>query len=426
VTSFRQLARIVLTGLILTGYALSGSTQPAEQSLDRIVAIVDDDVVLASELRQRVEQIAEAMRANGQEPSSMEQLQREVLDRLIVENLQLQMADRAGVRISDEQLNESLARIAAQNGMPLEEFAEALEQQGMSYAEAREQIRREMLLQQVQQGNVSQRTQVSDQEIDNFLNSADGRALTAPEFRVVHALLSAEGADRQRTRQVAEQARRAIAEGMPFPDALELISDPVPQGGDLGWRRADDLPSLLAEAVPDLERGEVALLESPAGFHLIQLVGVRGQGETVEQTRARHILLKASAIRSEEETRELAASLRERIAAGEDFAALARKYSEDIGSAREGGELGWTTPGQLVPAFQQAMDDTPIGSLSQPFQSDYGWHIVLVEDRRERDVTDDLRRNMAHQYLHQRKFEEELEAWLQKIRDEAYVDIKFQ
>lgn len=403
----------------------------AEQPLDRIIAIVDDDVVLASELRERVAQVLDAIRANGQEEPPIESLQREVLDRLIVENLQLQMADRAGVRISDDQLNDSMERIAAQNQLSLQQFAEALEEQGLSYADARAQIRREMTLQRVQQGNVSQRTQVSDQEIDSFLNSADGRAMTAPEYRVLHALLpvsdSASADEVERVRALAEQVRDAIRSGTDFPAALSKVDHPRPQGGDLGWRKASELPSLLTDVVPKLDSGEVAeVIRSASGFHLVQLIATRGQGETVEQTRARHILLKASAIRTEEETRQLAAELRARALAGDDFAAMAREYSEDIGSAREGGELGWTTPGQLVPAFQAAMDDTAVGAISEPFKSSYGWHIVLVEDRRQRDVTDDLRRNMAYQYLHQRKYDEELEAWLQKIRDEAYVDIKFQ
>lgn len=401
--------------------------QEQNQPLDRIIAIVDDDVVLASELRNRLDQVMDAIQANDQTPPPMEQLQRDLLDRLVLESLQLQMAERAGVRISDDQLNESMGRIAAQNNLDLGQFAQALEQQGISYARAREQVRREMVLQRVQQGNVNQRIQITDQEIDNFLDSADGRAMTSPEYRVLHALLPASGSDADRVAELAERLRQRIAAGESFQDVLAGVDNPRPQGGDLGWRKADELPSLLADVVPTLNQGETGeVIRSSSGFHLLQLVGVRGRGETVEQTRARHILLKASAIRSEEETRQLAARLRQRALAGEDFAALAREFSEDIGSAREGGELGWTSPGQLVSAFQAAMDDTRVGEISEPVLSPFGWHIVLVEDRREQDVTDELRRNMAYNYLHQRKYEEELEAWLQKIRDEAYVDIKFQ
>jgi peptidyl-prolyl cis-trans isomerase SurA len=197
------------------------------------------------------------------------------------------------------------------------------------------------------------------------------------------------------------------------------------QGGDLGWRRPDDLPSLFAEHVPTLSPGQVSEpIRSPSGFHILHLIQTRGTGEVIQQTRARHILLKASAIRSEEQTQALAAELRQRALDGASFADLARQYSEDIGSAMEGGELGWTSPGQLVGEFQKAMDATREGAISEPFRSQYGWHIVQVEKRRQQDVTDDIRRNIARNYLHQRKFQDELDAWLQKIRDEAYVDIK--
>lgn len=423
-----HLAACALGAIALLG-AVSSWAQSDEQPLDRIVAIVDEDVVLASELRARTQQALQAIRSNDQEAPPMEALQREILDRLILESLQLQMAERAGVRISDAQLNEAMGRIAEQNGVSLEQFAQSLDQQGMSYAAAREQVRREMLLQRVQQGNVSQRIQITDQEIDNFLDSAEGRTMTAPEFRVLHALLPvSEDADSGRVTEAQVQAQRLrtrLRLGESFSEVIDSAGDEV-RGGDLGWRKAGDLPSLLADVVPDLEVGETAdVIRSPAGFHLVKLQNARGRGEVVDQTRARHILLNPSAIRTEEQTRELAAELRQRALDGEDFGDLAREYSEDIGSAMEGGALGWTNPGQLVPAFQNAMENTSVGAISEPFKTPYGWHIVQVQERRKQDVTNELRRNIARNHLHQRKYEEELEAWLQKIRDEAYVDIKF-
>ena len=224
----------------------------------------------------------------------------------------------------------------------------------------------------------------------------------------------------------AERFARRLADSVRQGKPVQSVEgDFKVQQSDLGWRRQHELPSLIAQLVPEMEDGEVAApIRSPSGYHVVQLVESRGRAEMVRQTRARHILLKPSAIRSEEETQELAAQLRERALAGDSFAELAREYSEDIGSAMEGGDLGWTTPGQLVPAFQQAMDNTAPGEISEPFRSQYGWHIVKVEERRMEDITDDMRRNMARNFIHQRKFEEELQLWLQEIRDKAFVDIK--
>jgi len=283
-------------------------------------------------------------------------------------------------------------------------------------------------LQRVQQGFVSERVQITDQEIDNFLASAEGKSLTAPQYHVLHALIAlpdgADAASIDRTRQFAEQLAGRLRAGEPFEKVIATAGPAKVEGGDIGWRSKDNLPSLLADVVPTLSAGQVAEpLRSPAGFHLVKLADARGKGEVIQQTRARHILLKPSAIRSVEQTKQLASELRQRALHGTDFGELARQYSEDIGSAMEGGELGWTSPGQLVGAFQKAMDSTAKGAISEPFESRYGWHIVQVEERRQQDVTDEIRRNMARNYLHQRKYEEELDAWLQKIRDEAHVDI---
>lgn len=397
------------------------------QTLDRVVAIVDDDVILFSELQTAVQRVAANAKRAGRELPPDDQFRRQVFDQLALESLQLQMADRAGARVSDTELNEAVERIASQNGMTLEQFSQSLSADGVTYTEARERIRREMLLQRVQQGNVSQRVQITDGEIDNFLESAQGQSLTSPQYHVKHVLAPVASDAGSSAHAAAEQkANELLARlkgGASF-DAL-IAGKTDLQGGDLGWRRSDELPSLLAPAVANLRAGQAAgPLQSPSGYHVIQLVEVRGKGEVIQQTKARHILLKASAIRSDEQTRQLATELRTKIKAGTPFADLARQYSEDIGSAMEGGELGWTSPGQMVEAFQQAMEKTTVGEISEPFRSRYGWHIVQVEDRRLQDVTDDMRRNLARNYLQQKKYQEELDTWLRKIRDEAYIDIK--
>lgn len=404
------------------------SSQAATQLYDGVIAIVDDDVVLASELDSRLQRIQASIAKSGQQAPPESSIRREILDQLILESIQMQMAYRAGVRISDEQLNQSMARIAAQNNLSLAEFKTALEADGFSYNDTREQIRRDMMLQRVQQGNVNQRVQITDQEIENFLASKDGKALTAAEYRVLHALIPASDSDertRLKAQTYAEQVYQQLNKGGDFKTLLANGGAYNISSGDLGWRKADDLPSLLANVVPSLKEGQTAKpLQSASGYHLVQLVDKRGDGEIIPQTHARHILLKASAIRDEAATEAQIKKLRQRVINGEDFAELAREYSEDIGSAVEGGDLDWTSPGQLVPEFQTTMDNTAVGEVSNAFRSQYGWHILEVLGRRDKDVTEDLRRNIARNYIHKRKFDDELQVWLQKIRDEAYVDIK--
>lgn len=411
---------------LLAASCLVNHAYSATEPLDRIIAIVDDDVVLASEFKQRLEQVQSNLQKAGREVPA-EQLQRDLLDQLIVESIQIQMAARAGVRIDDAQLNQAMARVAAQNGLSLEQFRDALESEGRSYVATREQIRKEMMLQRVQQGNVNQRIQISDREINNFLESEEGKALTAPQYHLIHALVPIEpdaSTDAiAQARQTADALYQKIQQGGDF-EQLAAANVNI-QGGDLGWRRANELPNLFASIAPTLSPGQTAApVESASGFHLVKLLEKRGDGELIAQTHARHILLKPSAIRDDNATEAQLKKLRQKILDGADFSALAKQYSEDIGSAQEGGDLGWTNPGQLVPSFEKAMSDTAMGDISRPFRSEYGWHIVQVLERREKDVTDELRRNIARNYIHKRKFDDELQAWLQKIRDEAYVDIK--
>lgn len=395
------------------------------QTLDRVVAIVDDDVILASELQNAVQRAeANASRAKRELPPK-DQFRRQIFDQLVLESLELQIARRAGVRISDSELNDSMERIAQQNNMTLDQFSQALSKDGVPYAQAREQLRRELLIQRVQQGSVSEHVQITDQEVENFLNSADGQALTAPQFHILHALIPTNGQDNDSALHFAKQLAERLQAGEDFNRVMATPGPVTVQRSDLGWRTKEDLPSLFADVAPTLTVGQSSdPIRSSSGYHLIKVVEVRGKGEMIQQTKARHILLKPSAIRSDEQCQQLAQQLRQRALSGADFGELARQYSEDIGSAMEGGELGWTSPGQLVAAFQRAMDNTQPGQISEPFKSRYGWHIVKVEQRRQQDVSDEMRRNLARNYLHDKKYQEELDAWLRKIRDEAFVDIK--
>ncbi|EAQ98018.2 peptidylprolyl isomerase [Congregibacter litoralis] len=423
-----------LLALLLALLLATGPTsvaQAATEMLDQVVAVVDDDVVMASELRERMAAVNQNIAAQGAEAPPEDVLIRETLDRLILENIQIQMGQRFGVRISDAQLNQAMGRIAAQNGLTQEQFAVLLEQEGRSYMEIRENIEREMIIQRVQQGNVNQLIEISDQEIENYLSTEEGQKLVQPEYRIIHALLpissDTSDAEIEKNRTFSEGLVERIRDG----ESFEAVMTSVPQeyaftGGDLGWRKLADLPSLFQEVAPTLSRGETAdVFQSPSGLHIVTMADQRGGGDmTINQTKVRHILIEPSEILTDDQARDLAAELRERVEAGEDFGDLAREYSEDIGSAAEGGDLGWTSPGQMVPEFENMMASTEVGVVSPPVRSQFGWHILEVLERREKDITEDMRKAQVREFLHGRKYQEELDAWLRKIRDEAFVDIK--
>lgn len=418
--------------MVLALLTLISSASAAVQTLDRVAVVVENDIIMLSELEQRLNMVRVNLQKQGRPLPPAAQLRQAITEQMIVESLQLQMAQQAGVRIPDAQLNEAMVRVAAQNGMSLDEFRKELDRQNISYADTREQIRREMIFQQVQQGVLRSEVEVSDDEINSYLRSEAGTRATSTRYHIAHILLVSEGdtspAEAASQRALIATAAREIRAGTPlleWLDAYNRTAGTPLQGGDLGWRSQGELPEVFAEAVPALSPGEVAgPITSAAGLHLVQLIEQRGGQEIIEQTHARHILLKLSEVRNDQQAQALLRELRRRTLAGEDFGDLARQYSDDIGSAQEGGDLGWAGKGQFVPAFEQAMAETGINQVSPPFQSQYGWHILQVLERRKYDISDTNARESARRAIFQRKFQEELEAWLQKIRDEAYVDIK--
>ena len=417
-------------GAGLFAVALNSTAQL--QVLDKIVAVVDDDVVLKSEVDLRMATISAQIQQSGTQAPPADILRQQIIERLISERLQLTMGQRAGVRISDAELNQAIERIAAGNGMSLEQYAQEVHAQGGTLSSLREQVRNEMIIMRVQQGQVMRRIHVSEQELDNFLNSEEGRFLSSPDVNIGHILLPVgSGAQQQDADQVLEKIstlREQAQSGTDFRQlAIANSADQTAlQGGDLGWRKLAQLPGVFIEAVEQLQPGEVsAPVRSDAGYHLIKLYERRGGGEQmIEQHFARHILMSPNEIRDQGTTVEQLTALRERIANGEDFAALAKEFSEDPGSALKGGELGWSVPGMFVPEFEQTMSNIPLNDVSQPFQSQFGWHILQVTERRHQDFSEDILRNRAQNVLRQRKFEEELQVWLQEIRDEAFVEVK--
>ena len=425
ITRLLHLSLCLLLAVLATSPA-----QAATEVIDQVVAIVDDDIIMASELRERVNALTQSLQSRGVQMPPEDTLIRETLDQLILENIQLQMGRRAGVRIPDEEINRATQRIAAQNRMSLEQFQAALQSRGQSYENMREQVRREMIIRRVQMGNINQRVQITEEEVGNFMSTREGQNLTQPEFRLLHALIALPSdASPEQVSAASNQAEAALSRiraGTDFAQAVQDSTSPYPfTGGDLGWRKLADLPSLLSDVAPALKPGETSEpIRSDSGFHIINLVEVRGREQVVTQTKARHILIKPSEIMTDAQAQALAANLRARILAGEDFSELAQEYSEDIGSAQEGGELGWTTPGQMVPEFEATVQKTPVGEIAEPVRTQFGWHVVKVEGRRDKDMSDLATRNKAMDYVHNRKYQEELDAWLRQIRDEAFVDIK--
>lgn len=421
----------LLWTLILT--VASPLAPAATELLDQVAAIVDDDVVMSSELDDRIIQIQYNLENQGRPLPPAKELRQQVLNQMIVESLQLQMARRAGVRISDAQLNQAMSRVAGQNGLSLDQFREQLDEQGLSYTTAREQIRKEMIIQQVQSGNINNRIEITEQEITNFLESTEGKMLSSPQYHLSHILMPMDSmggkAAEAQQRALFEQAKSEIDQGSNLLAWLEQYrkqGGQYLQGGDLGWRKAGDLPAIFTEVVPGMEPDEVVgPIRSAGGMHLVQLIERRGGPQIIDQTHVRHILLKPSEIRSDEQCEELLLEARNEILSGEeDFADLARQHTEDMGTAQEGGDLGWSRPGQFVPAFEETMAKLDIDEISLPFRSQFGWHIMQVLERRKYDISQEAAREQAYRFLFQRKFQDELDAWLQKIRDEAYVDIK--
>ena len=420
------LALISLIGLASTWPLASAWAQI--QTLDQVVAIVDDDIILASELQERVAGVRSTMESRGVEMPDDETLVRETLDRLILDSIQMQLANRYGVRIPDAQLDEAMTRLARQNGLTLEQFRIAVEQSGQSYAATRESLRRDLAIQRVQQGNVMRNINISEQEIDNFLATEEGEAMTQPEYRVIQALLATrrgeDSASVDAKEAFIDDTLTRIQDGADFEAAVSSVEPYAFTGGDLGWRKLGDIPSMFADVVPTMSIGEVTKVRSSSGFHLVYLADAVGGERLVKQTDVRHILVKPTEVLDEAAAEALAGQLMERVKGGEDFGALARQYSDDIGSAAEGGELGWTNPGQMVPEFEAAMASADEGVVTEPFRSEFGWHILEVTGRRDKDFSGEIQRNQVANYIREQKYQEELDAWLRKIREEAFVDIK--
>ncbi|MNF26859.1 Chaperone SurA precursor [compost metagenome] len=420
--------RPLLLGALFLGAAAQAEVQP----LNRVVAIVDNDVIMQSQLDARLREVQQTIAKRGAALPPEQVLSQQVLERLIIENIQLQIGDRSGIRITDEELNQALASIAQRNGMSLEQFRAALVQDGLSYADARDQVRREMVISRVRQRRVAERIQVTDQEVQNFLASDLGKLQLSEEFRLANIIIALpDGSSPQAIQAAERQAKelhQQLREGADFAQmaVTHSASENALEGGEMGWRKAAQLPPPFDAMIGAMAVGDVTEpMRTPGGFIMLKLLEKRGGGtQVLEEVNVRHILIKPSEIRSEAETKRLAERLHERLLAGEDFSELAKSFSEDPGSALNGGSLDWIDPSALVPEFREVMSNTASGELSKPFKSPYGWHVLQVVGRRATDSSAQFREQQALTVLRNRKYDEELQAWLRQIRDEAYVEIK--
>ena len=421
-----------LTVVFLLPSFFSEKLEAKIELLDKVIAVVDSGIIMESELKKRVEDIIWRLRNEGTELPPKKILEEQILERLIIEEIQLQIGERAGVKISDAELNRSLSMIASQNSMDLEQFKESLEANRESYKDLRESVRKEMIIQRVQRGKVAANIDISEQEIENYLNSEEGKSSLAEQYNVQQILLSIKGEATEIEIASIEKKGLDIISRYQKGESFEKLAATYSadqnalEGGKLGWRRLSELPTLFANVVETMKIGEISQpIRSGAGLHIIRLA--EKQGDVVkfeDQTLVRHILIQTSEIRSEKQTEDLINEIFGKLKQGEEFKQLARQYSDDPGSKMEGGDLGWTGAGSFDPVFESIMNQTEKGELSKPFKSQFGWHILEVIDRRNEDVSDKERKNRAYQIIFNRKFEQELQRTLIELRSEAYVDIK--
>lgn len=424
-----------LTFALVAGFV---SPTPAAESarrvepIDRIIVVVNDEVVTRHELNDRMRAVVAQLGRQGSPLPAQQVLEKQILERMIDERVQLQFAKEVGLRVDDAELDRAITRIAEENKLSLQQLRAALERDGIPFSRFREDIRNQITITRLREREVERRITVTDSEVENFLRTEQNSQTQDDDFNISHILVTVpEKASPETVQARHERAQQALAEiknGTDFRQVAATFSDAPDalKGGALGWRSASRLPALFLEAVKGLKPGDVsAILRSPNGFHLLRLNDRRGSTlpVTMRQTHARHILIKTNELVSEDEARRRLVSLKERLDNNGDFAELARLYSED-GSNSKGGDLGWLSPGDTVPEFERAMDSLKPGQISDPVRSQFGWHLIQVLDRRTADVTGERQRLEARRALRDRKSDEAYHEWLRQLRDKAYIDYR--
>jgi peptidyl-prolyl cis-trans isomerase SurA len=425
----------IFTAALLAQLLFNAAWVQAEY-LDSIVAVVEDDVILNSELQTEVANVTQKLQSAGTMLPPAFILRKQVLERLIVDKLQRQLAERSGIKLNGEMLDSAVLDIARRNNMGVEAFKRELNRQGIDYQKFTENVRNEIIINQLRAREIGERIKVTDKEVEQYMETRGASGEANVQYRLGHILVSvpsgAPAAKIQNAKQKAEAILADLRNGQDFEQTAMSNSDDnqALKGGDLGWRSLGQMPTIFIDTVKAMAKGDVAdLIRSPSGFHIIKLLDVKGtagpSGEhRVTQSKVRHVLLKTNELVDDNEAQKRLRDLRQRILEGGDFAALARAHSEDKGSALKGGELGWVGPGSLVPPFEEAMDKLALKELSEPVQTQFGWHLIQVLDRQNRDDSGDFKKKQAMEEIRNRKIEEETELWLHRLRDEAYVEIR--
>ena len=430
---YRWLLFCCLSPFAVTISAQTHADKPVAQEIDHIVAVVNDDVISYTELEKRMHLVKQQLQSRQAKLPPDDVLRKQILEQLIMERLQLQVAERVGIRVDDESINKVVSNIARENHLTLEQFRDVLAREGYNFADFRNNIRKDITINQLRKRRVENRVTVTEQEVDNYLISMANQRGSNDEFHLGHILIGVpEAASPQQIQAAKQKAETILARlrlGADFAETAiaESGGQRALEGGDLGWRKAGQMPTLFAETVINMRVGDISdLIRSPSGFHIIKLLDRRTteQRHTIEQTLARHILIRPNEVVSNEEAKQRITRLYERILAGADFAQLARASSDDTASAVNGGSLGWVNPGAMVPEFEEQMNKLQPGQISKPFETQFGWHIVQVMARRQRDDTQQFERMQARQLIGKRKSEDAVENWLREMRSEAYVEYR--
>ena len=406
---------------------------PIAEPIDHIVAIVNEDVITRQELDEAIKTAVGRLQSQGIQLPDKYALQNQVLESLVTKRIQLQHAKEVGLSVSESEVDETVGRIAEENKLSLPEFHAVLEKDGISYNKFREEIREEMIIARLKEREIKHQVNVTEGEVDNFLRTQETSAVGNDEYRLAHILiLVTDNMNSSQIQQRSERANMALAklkEGVEFAQVVAEFSDAADasKGGIIDWRPITQMGPKFAELLAPLQPGELTpIIESPSGFHIFKLLGRRAQEVPtviIDQTHARHILIKINELTSENDARLKITQLKERLDRGENFEELARLYSEDS-SATSGGDLGWLSPGDTVPAFEQTMNKLLPGQISEPVQSQFGWHLIQVLERRSQDISTDRRRQTARQAIRTRKADVVVQEWLRQLRDQAYVELR--
>ncbi|MEE9413306.1 MAG: peptidylprolyl isomerase [Methylococcales bacterium] len=428
--SLSAVKQLTIFTLIILG--VSNQSVQAKQ-IDQIVAVVENSIILRSELNNKLEMIKQKFksRSAGMPPES--ELTEQVLERLVVENLQLQRAEKNGLVISEKMINQSIAQMAAQNNLSVPEFRQELANQGMDFNHFQEEIRSQLMIDLLRNREVMRRIKVTDQEIDIYLKVRGGSVLTRnSRYRIGHILLSIEDnaspTDKQLIEQKAQRLIKQLRDGGDFKELAILNSkaSTAAQGGDLGWRSPQQIPSIFADTVPKMSKGEILdPIVNSSGYHIIKLLDLKGEAlKGIKQTHARHILIKTDDVFGDQPAKNKIMALVDELENGADFAVLAKAHSDDKASALNGGDMDWVSPGSLVPEFETTMDQLDVNTISKPIKTKYGWHLIEVMERRESHDSQEMERAAARNEISRGKMQEETRLWLRQLRDEAYVELR--